>query len=105
MSSGLISVGSSLTFSKIQPGEFSKLQASAAKAKSAEDQFKQIADMTPAQRMRANILASMGLKESDLAAMDPKQRQALEDQIAKQLKQAAETQTDKKSGFHSDMKV
>jgi hypothetical protein len=31
--------------------------------------------------MRANILASMGLKESDLAAMDPKQRQAVEDQI------------------------
>jgi hypothetical protein len=61
--------------------------------------------MTPAQRMRANILASMGLKESDLAAMDPKQRQAVEDQIAKQLKQAAEKQIDKKSGFYTDMKV
>jgi hypothetical protein len=105
MSSGAISTGFSPTFNKIQTGDATKLQASSAKAKSVDDQFKQYADMTPAQRMRANILASMGLKESDLAAMDPKQRQAVEDQIAKQLKQAAEKQIDKKSGFYTDMKV
>ena len=105
MSSGSISASSLLALSKLQTGDATKLQARTAKAKSVEDQFKQYADMTPAQRMRASILASMGLKESDLAAMDPKQRQALEDQIAKQIKQAAEKQIDKKSGFYTDMKV
>jgi hypothetical protein len=90
MSSGAISTAFSPTFNKIRTGDATKLQASSAKAKSAEDEFKQYAEMTPAQRMRASILASTGLKESDLTPMDPKQRQAVEDQIAKQIKQAAE---------------
>jgi hypothetical protein len=78
---------------------------SAKSAQSPEDILKQYADMSPGDRMRANILASMGLTEDDLKGMDSKQLQAVEDKIAQQLKQAVEKQTDKKAGVLTDISV
>lgn len=48
------------------------------------------ANMTPAQKLRAAILGKLGLKEEDLAKMDPKERKKLEDKIAQMIKQEVE---------------
>ncbi len=68
------------------------------------DDFESWANMTPAQRMRANILASMGLTEDDLKAMTPQQRKAVEDTIEQRIKEEAEHQAQKgKTGLMADV--
>ncbi|MBS0410034.1 MAG: hypothetical protein JSR86_08975 [Proteobacteria bacterium] len=63
------------------------------------------AKMTPAQRMRANVLASMGLKESDLASMSAKDRADIEKKIADKIKLLVQQDTEKKTGAAVDVKV
>jgi hypothetical protein len=46
--------------------------------------------MSPAERMRDNILKSMGLTEDDVNAMSPADRQKLEDKIKALIKQQVE---------------
>ena len=52
--------------------------------------FMDFAKMTPAQKLRAAILSQMGLKEEDLAKMDPKERKKVEDKIAAIIKEKIE---------------
>jgi hypothetical protein len=66
----------------------SPAEAAAAKSQAEVADFEAYANMTPAQRMRANILASMGLTEDDVKGMDPKQRAALEQKIEKAIEDA-----------------
>ncbi len=54
-------------------------------------------DMTPAQRLRASALQSLGLKESDLAGMSPEERQEIEDKIAAFIRAKMEQETEKKA--------
>jgi hypothetical protein len=75
------------------------------KADDAVADFMSWAKMTPAQQMRAKILGSMGLKESDLAAMDAKDRAAVEAKIAAQIKQQVQQGVEKKTGVAVDIKV
>ena len=44
------------------------------------------ADKSVAERVREAILKDMGLTEDDLKAMDPEQRAAIEDEIARRMK-------------------
>ena len=60
-------------------------QGLAAAGKSVVDEFEAWAKMTPAQRMRASILASMGLTEDQLKGMDGAKRQAIEDTIKQRI--------------------
>jgi hypothetical protein len=53
---------------------------------SAADDIAAYVKMTPAQRMRADILKKMGLTEDDVKAMPADKRQALEDKIASMMK-------------------
>jgi hypothetical protein len=55
--------------------------------KSAKDEFLDYAKMTPAQKMRAAMLAKLGVTEEQLKAMDPKDRQKIEDQLKEMVKQ------------------
>ncbi|SFM68452.1 MULTISPECIES: hypothetical protein [Rugamonas] len=55
------------------------------------------AKMTPAQRMRASVLSSMGLKESDLANMSAADRQAIEEKIAAKIKEKLDEEIQKKA--------
>lgn len=48
----------------------------------ARQEFKEFTDMTPAERMRAQILYALGLTEEDLEAMSPADRKAVEEKIA-----------------------
>ena len=52
----------------------------------AADDIAAYVKMTPAQRMRADILKKMGLTEDDVNAMPADKRQALEDKIASMMK-------------------
>lgn len=52
--------------------------------------------MNPWDRMRANILKSMGISEQDLANMSPQQRQAVEDKIRQMIEQQMQKNAEKK---------
>ena len=61
-----------------------------------EAEFLAYARMSPAERMRDNILKSMGLTEDDVNAMSPADRQKLEDKIKELIKQQMEAAAKKK---------
>jgi len=67
----------------------------AAAPDSPEAQLAAWAKMTPAQQMRASILAQMGLKESDLASMSPADRKAVEDKIQHIIQQQMQNAMEK----------
>ena len=50
-------------------------------------QFMDYAKMSPMERMRAQILKSMGLTEDDLKKMSPEQQKAVEQKIEQMIKQ------------------
>lgn len=58
--------------------------------------FQQYMDKSPAERMREQILGSMGLTEDDVKAMTPAERRAIEDKIASIIKQRMEEETRQK---------
>lgn len=70
--------------------------SSAPTQSSAAQEFQDYAKLTPAQKMRASILKSMGLKEEDLAGMDSAKRQQVEDKIKEMIKARLEQNADKK---------
>jgi hypothetical protein len=57
--------------------------------------FLNYAKMDPIQRLRANILKSMGLTQADLNAMTPAQQQAVEQKIEQLIKQELQKNADK----------
>jgi hypothetical protein len=59
-------------------------------------QFLDLAKMNPFDRMRANILKSMGISEQDLANMSPQERQAVEDKIRQMIEQQFKKNADQK---------
>lgn len=75
------------------------------KAESVVDEFRAYAQMTPAEKMRAAILGSMGLSEDDLKAMDPKERAKIEEKIKTMIKQKVEDSTEKQTGVAVDLKA
>jgi hypothetical protein len=67
-------------------------------AKSIREQFLDFAQMTPAERMRAALLAKLGLKEDDLKSMGAEERKAVESKLAALIKQEVENDPDKRPG-------
>jgi hypothetical protein len=61
-----------------------------------EQEFLKYAQMNPLDRMRANILKSMGLSEADLQNMTPQQRQAVEQKIKDLIEQEFHKNAEKK---------
>lgn len=79
-----------------QPSE----EEAAAKAahNSLVDQFSEWSDMDPAEFIRARYLESHGLTEDDLKAMPADQREAIEKEIAEQIKRELAGIEDKGNG-------
>ena len=69
------------------PSAVGGLDTPDAAAQSVESQFKQLADMSPMERMRAQILQGMHLTESQLNALPADERKMVEDKIKDQIKQ------------------
>ena len=57
-------------------------------ANSVEKDFLAYAKMSPIDRMRASVMKSMNVTDDDLRSMSSDQRQKVEDQIAKQVREA-----------------
>jgi hypothetical protein len=85
--------GSSLT-SGLTLGSGSSASASSSAASQSDDSvvqdFLDYAKMTPAERMKANILKSLGLTEQQYDALSPAQKQAIDQKITEIMKQQLE---------------
>lgn len=109
MSNSLISSLQSFT----SPGQVKKTSQSTTSlvkddtaTQSAEQKFLDYAKKSPAEKMRAALLASAGVTEEQLQSMSPDQRKAIEQKIADQVKQAAQKQAEKgqgATGFFTDI--
>jgi hypothetical protein len=75
------------------------------KPDTARQDFLAFSKMTPAEKMRAMILGSMGLTEDQLKAMDPKERQKIEDKIKALIREQVERLVEKGTGLAVDLKV
>lgn len=54
----------------------------------AEREFLEISQKTPMERLREKILQDMKTSEEQIAQMEPEERQAVEDEIQRRLKEA-----------------
>lgn len=77
-------------------GGISAQAASPAGETSAKDEFLKFQAMTPAQKMRAMMLAKLGLTEDDVKAMSPEDRKKVEDKIKAMIKQQVQNDPDGK---------
>lgn len=108
---GIVTSLAATALSKVSPVLVAKMNAiaadplAAAPVKSAKDEFRDYAKLTPAQKMRAAMLGEMGLTEEQLKAMDPKARQQIEDQIKQRIKAEIENDPKLKPGFLVDVKA
>ena len=75
---------------------------SASPAKTAAQQFQQWANMTPAQRLHAEMLAKLGLTEDQFKALPPSQQQKINDQIAQMIKKQMGDSNDTRTGLITD---
>jgi len=95
-----MSVG--LTFGSVAAPATSSVASSSSPAKksgnAAADEFLAYMKESPAERMADAWLASHGLTREKLKAMTPEQRDAVEKQMAKDIKDQLEQQASDKSG-------
>ena len=94
---------SSYAYSSTTSGTASGASAGS-QADRVKSDFLKWANMTPAQRMRANILSSMGLTEEQVAAMSPKERQKVEEKIREMIEEKLR-HSDKRPGQLVDQKA
>jgi hypothetical protein len=83
----------------------SKSSGLSAKPSSVVQQFLEYANMTPAERMQADMLSQLGLTEDQFKAMTPAEQQKVEDKIRQMIKQQAEQSNDKRTGLITDISV
>ena len=70
---------------------------------STEEEFLEIARMSPAERLRLQILESMGMSEDSISTMDPEARVAIEDEISRRMMEALTGKDDAEPGSLIDM--
>jgi hypothetical protein len=75
---------------------------SAAPAETAAQKFLEYANMTPAQRLHAQMLAKLGLTEDQFNAMSPADQQKIDDKIREMIKQQIDTTGDNRPGMITD---
>lgn len=78
------------------------LSANASAAKTAAQQFMAYANMTPAQRMQAEMLSQLGLTEDQFKALPPAEQQKVEEKIQQMIKQQLDKTNDTRTGMITD---
>lgn len=68
-----------------------------------QDEFLEIARMSPAERLHMQILESMGLTEEDLAAMPPEARKSALEEISRRMLDSLTGNADAEPGSMVDM--
>jgi len=91
------SIGSSSVYAGAYGG-VSSPKGSPLDEPSAKDEFLKYQAMTPAQKMRAMMLAKLGVTEEELKAMSPEDRKKIEDKLKDMVKQQVQNDPDKKGG-------
>ena len=71
-------------------------------AETAAQKFLEYANMTPAQRLHAQMLAKLGLTEDQFKAMSPADQQKVEDKIRDMIKKQIDNGSDKRPGQITD---
>jgi TPP-dependent pyruvate/acetoin dehydrogenase alpha subunit len=73
--------------------------------KSPAEEFLELTEKSPAERMRALILGKMGLTEEELQAMDSEARMKIEEKIKEEIKKQVEHSIEKRTGVITDLSV
>lgn len=76
-----------------------------AKPATAEAEFLKYAQMTPAERLHAQMLAKFGLTQEEFDAMDSSAKAEIADKIRDEIKRTLEASGDKRPGMITDIKV
>jgi hypothetical protein len=74
-------------------------------AETAAQKFLEYANMTPAERLQAEMLNQLGLTEDQFKAMDPADQQKVMDKIRELIKQQAQNGGNPRTGLLTDMSV
>jgi hypothetical protein len=81
----------------------SGLTGQSSQANSIVQQFLQYANMTPAQRMFAQMLNKLGITQDQFNAMSPAEQQKVEQKIQQMIKQQVQDSGDKQTGVITDI--
>ena len=100
--SSKVPAGSSSSAAPAATSASSSTALDASPAKTAAQQFQQWANMTPAQRLHAEMLAKLGLTEDQFKALPPAQQQKINDQIAQMIKKQMGDTNDTRTGLITD---
>ena len=68
-------------------------------------QFLEFANMTPAQRLHAEMLSELGLTEDQYKAMSPADQQKVDEKIRDLVKKQADETNNKRTGLITDISV
>ena len=63
--------------------------------------FKAYMAMTPAEKMRDNILKEIGMTEEEIEALPPEQQKAVEEEIVQRMDERAKMQAQSEGNGHS----
>lgn len=74
-------------------------------AETAAQKFLEYANMTPAQRLQAEMLSQLGLTEDQFKAMSPADQQKVMDKIRELIKQQVQNSGEQRTGQITDMSV
>jgi len=91
------SIGSSSAYAGVQTGMTTSTANPPLGGMSAKEEFLKFQAMTPAQKMRAMMLAKLGVTEEQLKAMSPEDRKKIEDKLKDMVKQQVQNDPDKKA--------
>jgi hypothetical protein len=74
-------------------------------AETAAQKFLDYANMTPAQRMQAEMLNQLGITEDQFKAMSPADQQKVMDKVRDMIKQQTQNSGSQRAGLITDMSV
>jgi hypothetical protein len=86
------------------PSKSGNAAASLAKpAETAAQKFLDYANMTPAERLQADMLNQLGITQDQFKAMSPAEQQKVMDKIREMIKQQVQNSSDKRTGMITDI--
>jgi hypothetical protein len=98
---GISTKPASSSSSATQPS--SGLTGQSSEGNSIVRQFEQNANMTPAQRMFAQMLNKLGITQDQFNAMSPADQQKVEQKIQQMIKKQVQNSSDKQTGLIADI--
>jgi hypothetical protein len=72
-------------------------------AETAAQKFLEYANMTPAQRLQAEMLGQLGITEDQFKAMSPTEQQKVMDKVREMIKQQMQSSSGNRTGMITDI--